>query len=1613
MEEQIQAQLQLLQILLNAEPTEREILLREYTPILPQLAAFAELVAQHQPEIAPHLLPLIREMRALTSSSSPAASGSPVKLAVAEPPIASFAPQAEENQPKALDDGELGWAQPTRSQPTLDASVLRTLNRPPAPMPRLLRLTVAGQKVRLTDGETTVEADFSLPPADDIKRAQELMLKARLTEDEQDKLRKLGKLFYKHLLPGAVGETFEAAWAANEPLQLHLELSEGAVQAVPWEYLANDDGFLAEDAANFTLSRHVELGRKKPKAVGLELPLRLLVVVSSPLDLEPQRQLDADREVVLIRRGTKELVDAGELEIEVEDIVSLAQLRATLDSYKPHLVHFTGHGFPPPAPTKSGGLLLENKEGNQSFVGAEDLAKVFTDRPQLRAIVLSACVTALPDTSQAIESTAAQLIKTGVPAVIAMQESIRDDSATLFAQHFYSALAQGEPIGKALASARQALQNQHNGDGKNSDWGMPVLLTGQPDLNPFVFDRPGTLRPLAWQSGAGLSAVSGTQGYFVGRQIEQRKLREVLTGDKAKLAIVYGLGGFGKSTLAQRMIERTLTRFKLVHTISCKSWQGLDFAMSGLADAFASVGYTRLKELLADKERRFTPEEYGQEVVKGLNELPALLVLDNFEGLLPWQTQADIANATLKPSDAAVSEWLEAMLLTPGKGRILVTSRYNFVFTRTERHSQAIERIALDRLGYIEAIRLMGEYSELAKLPLEEQLELWKQGIDSPQVIEWADAQRRQAGGLERQNALLALHGKFTSEMLLADLYAGLPDNAKVLLRRMAVYREALPLEFLNRQLSGASKVLPALQDRQLLRITQTRDVVGNPTSLYSQHQSVQIFGLERLEAEEDKEGLLQAHRRAAIHYEYYADQISHNLPNYIAAKDHFLKGGQFKEAVRLIRKLNPMLERLGYWREGLKLNRELNELWQNPTGVLSTWGFELDLEDRADLLKNEADRMQQLGEVGAAIPVYEAALSLSRQAHNRQGEGAVLANLGVAYQRLGQYEQAIEFHTEHLQIATEIDDRHGQGAAYGNLGIVYTHLGQYKRAIGFHQKNLQIAIEIGNRRGQGAAYTNLGNAYKSLGQYEQAIEFHTQRLAIANEIGDRQGQGATYGNLGVIYTRLGQYERAIGFHQKNLQIATEIGDRRGQGNAYSNMGIAYQNLERYERAIELHTQHLQVAIEIDDRQGQGAAYGNLGNGYQSLGHYERAIECHTQRLDIANEIGDRQGQGNAYGNLAMTYTRLEQYEEGVKSGVQGLLILSQIQSPDVQQISNNLRILRRKGGEARFEKSLGYTCNKLSLSYSDLYSLLQQNDVFSDTAMLTAHQKSLAFLITYAALDNFHIPAEVQSWLEQSRQSSEWANLAAVVERLLAGERSPQVLLDPANALDEIDQIIIETALAAIADPALLSALQAEMEAESGQGTPQAPQLDEQQRQIAVALGLALQGQTEARQFIEDRVIPTYASEQSQYKALAAVMRGLLAGEDVETVLNAHGSELDAVDRAMLQRALSVATGETDIEDDDEPSPTNSVQPSAEEQVEQFIGMLVLAAQGNPQAQAVSQQLIGQMQTQAETRRTGMMLERLIEEGERDPAKLTRNLDESGKALIEAVLAALARAES
>jgi tetratricopeptide (TPR) repeat protein len=259
------------------------------------------------------------------------------------------------------------------------------------------------------------------------------------------------------------------------------------------------------------------------------------------------------------------------------------------------------------------------------------------------------------------------------------------------------------------------------------------------------------------------------------------------------------------------------------------------------------------------------------------------------------------------------------------------------------------------------------------------------------------------------------------------------------------------------------------------------------------------------------------------------------------------------------------------------------------------------------------------------------------------------------------------------LAAARHLKQRDWEGQMLGNLGLAYKRLSEYRRAIDYYEQRLQIAHETGDRLGESRGLGNLGIAYDNLGEHRRAIEYHEQALVIDKALGDRRGEGQDLGNLGTAYFSLREYRRAIDYHEQALVIDKALGDRQGESQDLGNLGIAYYMLGERRRAIEYFEQSLTIKREIGDRLGEGAALGNLGVAYIRLGEYRHGIEYYEQQLQITREIGDRLGEANSLFNSALAFDRLGDRPAAIAQAEAALRIFEAIESPSASGVRHQL----------------------------------------------------------------------------------------------------------------------------------------------------------------------------------------------------------------------------------------------------------------------------------------------------------------------------------------------------
>lgn len=304
----------------------------------------------------------------------------------------------------------------------------------------------------------------------------------------------LGLELWQWLIHGPIHTAYSQsrgiAMGQGNPLRLRLELRNPELVALPWEIMQPQMGKQA-----ISLSQQILFSRTTSDVDPLMPPrlsqsLKVLLVLGQAgeetpaLDLQAEAQLLAEhlRSPAEFRPGTTTLSAACQVDTLVQP--DLSELVEHLEAGNYNIFFYAGHGISSP----DGGQLLLNS--CQKLSGTE-LAQVLT-RCQVAMAVFNACwgAQAYQTTNEAGEfetvprsSLAEVLIHHGVPAVLAMRDTIADEEALCFIASFAQSLGDRLPVDQAVATARQQLLTLYKFN--QPAWTLPVLYM-HPEFNGEV-----------------------------------------------------------------------------------------------------------------------------------------------------------------------------------------------------------------------------------------------------------------------------------------------------------------------------------------------------------------------------------------------------------------------------------------------------------------------------------------------------------------------------------------------------------------------------------------------------------------------------------------------------------------------------------------------------------------------------------------------------------------------------------------------------------------------------------------------------------------------------------------------------------------------------------------------------------------------------------------------------------------------------------------------------------------------------------------------------------------------------------------------------------------------
>lgn len=187
--------------------------------------------------------------------------------------------------------------------------------------------------------------------------------------------------------------------------------------------------------------------------------IRILFLSANPIDTS---KLQLDSEFVEIKKLIQNSPEKDKFELYLDTNITPSKLQDAIQTYKPNIFHFSGHGFgtgelnteegkrnvnQPPALS---GLMIEDKYGKSKVLSQSALDGLFelvADEADVEVVILNACYSAEQATT----------IKKHIKNVIGMTDTIKDKSAITFATGFYQALANGKSVEMAFKYGRNLI----------------------------------------------------------------------------------------------------------------------------------------------------------------------------------------------------------------------------------------------------------------------------------------------------------------------------------------------------------------------------------------------------------------------------------------------------------------------------------------------------------------------------------------------------------------------------------------------------------------------------------------------------------------------------------------------------------------------------------------------------------------------------------------------------------------------------------------------------------------------------------------------------------------------------------------------------------------------------------------------------------------------------------------------------------------------------------------------------------------------------------------------------------------------------------------------------
>ncbi len=631
---------------------------------------------------------------------------------------------------------------------------------------------------------------------------------------------------------------------------------------------------------------------------------------------------------------------------------------------------------------------------------------------------------------------------------------------------------------------------------------------------------------------------------IIGREREIAEIESLLRQPKIKLLTLTGVGGTGKTRLAQEIALRMLSGFSdgafFVALDAVKRTELVVPTIAqtlGVKEAGGKSIARILKDFLQSKQMLLVADNFEQIVsaapflVELLDNAPQLKILVTSRTLLNIQAEREFRVPPLDLPENTAQTSLEN--LTEFESVKLFLERAKAVkspFSLTEENASSVAEICRRLEGLPLAIKLAAARIKILSpeqilTRLENSLKLLTCGAkDLPA------RQQTMRGAIEWSFDLLE-------------------ENEKILFRRLAVFAGGFTIEAVESVSSSdeidALNCLTSLIENSLVVQTET----ANGESRFRLLEVVREYALEVLENSGEGEMIKKNHAgyflalaenvKPDFYDEQETDRLEDEHDNLRAALSNSLVVDT-ETAMNLAAALRKFWLLRNHLTEGRKWLEAVLEKSEDAS-----------VETRMKLLYGLGQSAVYQGDNEAAGKMFEESLALGKALDDKWQIALSNRGLGAVANQRGNIKTAKKFTKEGLKISREINDHLGVATSLNNLGDLARMENDLAAARQLLEESLSISKQIGNFQGVCCATSNLGAVTFEEGDYKTAIAHFTEAIALGQKLGNKVSVSYSLDGFAALAVKKGNLELAAQLAgaaerlRESLGFDTEPAERR------------------------------------------------------------------------------------------------------------------------------------------------------------------------------------------------------------------------------------------------------------------------------------------------------------------------------------------------------------------------------------------------------------------------------------------------------------------------------------